>query len=73
MLEAKAKAKDIGHRRKSFPKKDLQIFFQAFSKRGKQKRSSQIFCKVSGIFLHNLKNEQIPIIVGPDANAHYTI
>ena len=43
------------------------------SKRGKQKRFSQIFREVFGVFLHNLKNERIPIIVGTDANAHYTI
>ena len=33
----------------------------------------QIFREVSGVFLHNFKNEQIPTIVGTDANAHHTI
>ena len=54
-------------------KKGLQNFFQAISERGKQKRSSQIFREVSGVFLHNFKNEQISTIVGTDANAHRTI
>ena len=34
---------------------------------------SQIFCEVSGVFLHNFKNEQIPSIVGTDSNAHHSI
>ena len=67
-------AKDQGHRRKCSPKKNVfKIFFQAISKRGKQKRSSQIFREVSGVFLHNFGNEQIPTIVGTDANAHHAI
>ena len=52
-------------------KKVFKFFFQTISKRGKQKTSSQIFCEVSGVFLHNSKNEQIPTIVGTDA--HRTI
>ena len=68
MLEAK----DQGHRRKRFPKKKgLQKFFS--SDLQKWKRSSQIFRKVFGVFLHNFKNEQISTIVGTDANAHYAI
>ena len=39
----------------------------------KQKKVLKIFRKVSGVLLHNLKNEQIPTIVGTDANAHHTI
>ena len=54
-------------------KKVLKKFFQAISKRGKQKRSSQIFREVSGNVQHNFKNEQIPTIVGTDANSHRTI
>ena len=54
-------------------KKVFKNFFQAISKRENQKGSSQIFCEVSGVFLHNLKNEQIPTIVRTDANAHRTI
>ena len=67
-------ARGQGHRRKCSPKKKIfKIFFQAIFKRGKQKRSSQIFCEVSGVFLHNFKNEQIPTIIGTDANAHHII
>ena len=54
-------------------KKVFKNFFQAISKRGKQKRSSQIFRGVSSVFLHNFKHEQIPTIVGTDANAHHAI
>ena len=54
-------------------KKIFKNIFQTISKRGKQKRSSQIFCEVSGVFLHNFKYEQISTIVGTDANAHHTI
>ena len=54
-------------------KKGLKNFFQAISKREKQKRFLQIFREVAGVFLHNFKNEQIPTIVGTDSNAHYTI
>ena len=68
-----AKAKDQRHKRKCFSKKSLQNFFQAISKRAKQKTSSQIFREVSRVFLDNFKNEQIPTIVGSDANAHHTI
>ena len=39
----------------------------------KSKRSLQIFLEVSGVFLHNFKNEQIPTIVGTDANARHTL
>ena len=65
MLEVKAK--EQGHRRKCSPKKEKghQIFFQAISKEGLQKRSSQIFRKVSGVYLHNFKIEQIPILLEP--------
>ena len=56
-----------------FSKKSLQKIFQAISKKGKQIRSSQIFRELSGVFLHNCKNKQIPTIVGTDANAHCTI
>ena len=70
MLEAKAQ--DTGTT--VIQKKGLQkFFFQANSKREKQKRFPQNFRKVSGVFLHNLKNEQIPTIEGTDANAHRTI
>ena len=54
-------------------KKAFKFFFQAISKRGNQKRSSQIFREVSAVFLHNFKNKQIPRILGTDANAHHTI
>ena len=53
----KAKAKEQGQRRKYFQKK----------------MSSQIFREVCGVILDNFKNEQIPIIVGTDANAHHTM
>ena len=33
----------------------------------------QIFREVSGVFLNNLKNEQIPTVVETDANAHHAI
>ena len=71
-LEAKNRnARGQGHRRKCSPeKKGLQKFFQAISKRGKQKKSSQIFCEISGVFLHNFKNKQIPTVVKTDANAN---
>ena len=45
-------------------KRVFKIFFQAISKRGKQKRSLQLYREVSGVFLHNFKNEQISTIVG---------
>ena len=54
-------------------KRPSKIFFQAISTRGNQKRSSQTFREVSAVFLHNFKNEQIPTIVGTDANVHRTI
>ena len=54
-------------------KKFFENVFRTISKRGKQKRSSQIFREVSGVFLHNFKNELIPTIVGTDANALHTI
>ena len=69
MLEAKAK--DTGA--SVLPKKSPQNFFQAISKRGKQKSSSQIFREVSVVFLHNFKREQIPTIVRTEANAQHTI
>ena len=64
---------DQGHTLKCSQKKVFKNCFQAISKRGKQKRSLQIFCEVSGVFIHNFKNEQVPTIVGTDANAHHTI
>ena len=75
-LEAKDRnVQGQGHKRKCSPKKKkvFKIFFLAISKRGKQKRSSQIFREVSGVFLYNFRNEQIPTIVGTDANAHHTL
>ena len=54
-------------------KKDLQKNFSGDLQKRKTKKSSQSFREVSGVFLHNLKNEQIPTIVGTDANAHHTI
>ena len=70
----KAKAKDQGKRGKCSPKKKVfNKIFQTISKREKLKRSSQIFREVSGVFLHNLKNEQISTIVGTDANVNHTI
>ena len=54
-------------------KKVFKIFFQAISKPGKRRRSSQILREVSGVFLNNFKNEQIPSTIGTDANAHHTI
>ena len=51
--------------------KMFKFFFQAISKRGNQKRSSQTFREVSAVFLHNFKNEQIPTVVGSDA--HHTM
>ena len=47
-------------------------FFQAIFKRAKQKMSPQIFCEVSGFFVHNFINDQIPTNVGTDGNAHHT-
>ena len=67
MLEAK----DTGASVLQKKRKVFKNFFQAFSKPGKHKRSSQISREVSGVFLHNFKNEQIPILVGTDA--HHTI
>ena len=54
-------------------KKFKKNFFRAICERRKQKRSSRIFREVSGVFLHNFNNEQIPTIVGTDANAHHPI
>ena len=56
-----------------FQKKGLQKFFQAISKREKQKRSSQIFREVSDVLLHNFKIKQSPTIVGTDAQAQLHI
>ena len=39
-------------------KKIFKIFFQAIFKRGKQKRSSQIFSEVSGIFQQNFNDSK---------------
>ena len=58
-----------------FSKKEKKVFkkiLQAISKRPKQK-VSQIFRKVSGVFLRNFENEQILTIVGTDANALHII
>ena len=72
MLETKAK--DLGHRCRCSAKKGLQkIFFPSDLQRRKPNRSLQIFREFSGVFLHNFKNEQIPTIVGTDANAHHII
>ena len=56
MLEAK----DQGHRYKCSPKekKVFKNFFQAISKRGKQKRSSQIFPEVSSVFQRRFNNSK---------------
>ena len=54
-------------------KKSIQKNFSDDLQKRKTKRSLQIFRKVSGVFLHNLKNAQISTIVGTDANAHHTI
>ena len=56
-----------------FSKKRSSKIFLPISKKGKQIRPSQIFRKVSGVFLHNFKNKQIPTIVGTDADANCTI
>ena len=77
-LEAKNRnARDQGPRTQaqvfSKEKKVFKNFFQTISRRGKQKRSLQIFREVSGIFSHNFENEQISTFVGTDANAHRTI
>ena len=60
-------AKDQGHSRKCFPKKRSSKFFSG----DLQKRFSQIFHEVSGVFLLNFKNEQISTVVETDANAHH--
>ena len=56
-----AKAKDQGHRRKCSPKK--KVFKKFFSGdlylRKPKKRSSQIFCKVSGVFRRNFTGYKI--------------
>ena len=54
-------------------KKVFKKVFQAISKIRKQKRFSQIFHKVFGVFLLNFKNAQISIGVEADANAHHAI
>ena len=69
MLETKAK--DTGA--SIFQKKVFKFFFRRSPIEQNKKRSSQIFRKVSAVFLHSLLNEQIPTIVGNDANAHHTI
>ena len=70
MLEAKNQGKRT--QAQVFSKKKVfKNFFQAISKRGQQKKSSQNFHEVFGIFVHNFKNEQIPTFLGTDANAHY--
>ena len=56
-----------------FQKKVFKNFFQAISKRGKQKRFSKTFREVSDVFLLNLKNEQISTVVETNANAHHAI
>ena len=66
-------AKDTGASVFLNKRSSIFFFFKAISKRGKRKRSSQIFREVSGVFLHNFKNEQIPINLETDANAHHTI
>ena len=54
-------------------KKRSSKSFSCDLQKRKQKRFSQIFREFSRVFLHNFKNEQIPIMVGTDANAHRTI
>ena len=53
--------------------KVFKIFFQAISKKGKQKRFSKFFREVFGVFLHNFYNKQIPTVVETDANTHRAI
>ena len=72
MLEAKAK--DQEHWRKcSSKKRSSKNFLSGDLQKRKTKKSSQWFREVSGVFLHNFKNEQIPTIVGADAKAHHTM
>ena len=55
-------------------KKVFKSFFQAISKRGKQKKVFATFPWVCWRFLiPNLKNKQIQTVVGTDANAHHII
>ena len=60
-FEAKAKAKDQGHRRECSPKK--KVFKNFFSGdlylRKPKKRSSQIFRKVFGVFQQNFNGSKI--------------
>ena len=61
-----AKGKDQGHKRKcSSKKKVFKIFFQAISKKGKQKRTSQSFREVSGIFQHNFNDSKNSAVLEP--------
>ena len=60
MLEAKDTVTSVLQKK---TKKVFTNFFQAISKKRKQKRFSEIFRKVSAVFLHNFKNEQIPTVV----------
>ena len=46
-------------------KKVFKEFFQAISKRGKQKRSSQIFREVSGVFQQNFSNSKNSGVLEP--------
>ena len=65
MLEAK----DQGHRGKCSQKKKkkniFKKFFQAISKREKQKRSSQIFREVSGVFQQNFNDSKNSAVLEP--------
>ena len=65
-----AQGKDTGA--SVLQKKGLQKFWGDLQKR-KTKKVFKNFPRGSAAFLHNLKNEQIPTIVGTDANAHRTI
>ena len=63
MLETKDTGASVLQKKRSLQK----IFSSDLQKR---KRSLQIFREVSGVFLRNLKNEQVPTIIGTDA--HHT-
>ena len=67
MLEVR----DQEHRRKCSPKRKnvFKKFFQAIFKRGKQKRSSQIFCEVCGVFQKILAVQKIGSYRGREASS----
>ena len=87
MLETKTKAKDtkkIRGQAKDSPSENRPFRGQrqkcsrprtknkSTSVPEKKKRSSQVFREVFSVFLPKFENEQIPTIVGADANAHHT-